>query len=97
MKIKFNKLCVCWVLLVTTTYAFYVVFTGAIPPDSVTYSLFAINGLELIMTTRIYINGESLSDKIKEFLNMDNAEAIAEKILDVDLKRSKNGNKKRNS
>lgn len=89
MKIKFNKLCVCLVFLVTTTYAFYVVFTGSTPPDSVTYSLFAVNGLELIMTTRIYVNGESLLDKIKDYFNGENAEAIAEKLIGVDLKKGK--------
>ena len=89
MKISFNKICVLWVIIVTTAYAFYVVFTGACPPDAVTYCLFGICGIELVMTMRIYIKGESLLDKIKDYFNGENAEAIAEKLIGVELKKGK--------
>lgn len=94
MKITFNKFGVCLAFFMITAYAFYVIKAGACPPDSLTYCFYGSWGLELVLLMRIHKNaddkkGESIVDKAKHFINEDNVEAIAEKKLGVDLKRSK--------
>lgn len=99
MTIKFSKLCVCWAILVPTIYSFYVVFAGATPPDSVTYCIYGLSGVELIATAVIKRaevktdKGETILDKAADFINEDNIEAIAESKLGVDLKRNKESKK----
>lgn len=94
MKVTFNKFGVCLAFFMIAAYAFFVVYTGACPPDSVTYGFDLAWIVELILLMRIHKDkddkeGKGLLDKAAPYINEENGEAIAEKLIGVDLKKKK--------